>query len=289
MNSLQNTATEVDKLLSRSIIDLGIPPCPAILNRFMSEAQKEEADYHRLSNIISADVSLSASLIKTANSPFFGTRQRVRSPNEALARLGLNTASRAVAGIVLREAFPHVPNLELFWDASARIARISGWLALRFDLRVRAEDAYTYALFRDCGIPVLLGRFPNYPAVLASANTDAVRSFVDVEDAAIPTNHAMVGSLLAQSWWLPEEICLAIRNHHELTTLESDSASLPMLSLKLIATAQLAEHIVQQQLGLSLTQEWPKLGPACLHILDMGEAFLETLYVEAAAVTAAAE
>ena len=134
MNSLQNTATEVDKLLSRSIIDLGIPPCPAILNRFMSEAQKEEADYHRLSNIISADVNLSASLIKTANSPFFGTRQRVRSPNEALARLGLNTASRAVAGIVLREAFPHVPNLERFWDASARIARISGWLALRFSI-----------------------------------------------------------------------------------------------------------------------------------------------------------
>lgn len=289
MNTLHNTATEVDKLLSRSVIDLGIPPCPAILNRFTAEAQKEEPDYHRLSNIISADVSLSASLIKTANSPFFGTRQRVRSPNEALARLGLNTTSRAVAGIILRRAFPHVPNLERFWDASARIARISGWLAQRFDIRVRAEDAYTYALFRDCGIPVLLGRFPNYPAVLACANNETVRCFIEIEDEALPTNHAMVGSLLAQSWWLPEEICLAIRNHHELTTLESDSAILPMTSLKLIATAQLAEHIVQQQLGLSRTEEWPKLGPACLHILDMGEAFLETLYVEAAAIAAADE
>lgn len=289
MNSLHNTATEVDKLLSRSVIDLGIPPCPAILNRFTAETQKEEPDYHRLSNIISADVSLSASLIKTANSPFFGTRQRVRSPNEALARLGLNTTSRAVAGIILRRAFPHVPNLERFWDASARIARISGWLAQRFDIRVRAEDAYTYALFRDCGIPVLLGRFPNYPAVLACANGEIVRSFVEVEDEALPTNHAMVGSLLAQSWWLPEEICLAIRNHHELTTLESDSAILPMSSLKLIATAQLAEHIVQRQLGLSLTQEWMKLGATCLHILDMGEAFLETLYIEAETIAAADE
>ncbi len=289
MNTLHTTATEVDKLLSRSVIDLGIPPCPAILNRFTAEAQKEEPDYHRLSNIISADVGLSAGLIKTANSPFFGTRQRVRSPSEALARLGLNTASRAVAGIILRQAFPHVPNLERFWDASARTARISGWLAQRFDIRVRAEDAYTYALFRDCGIPVLLGRFPNYPAVLACANSEVVRSFVEVEDEALPTNHAMVGSLLAQSWWLPEDICLAIRNHHELTTLESDSAILPMSSLKLIATAQLAEHIVQQQLGLSRTEEWTKLGPACLHILDMGEAFLETLYVEAAEIAAADE
>ncbi|HZW24003.1 MAG TPA: HDOD domain-containing protein [Gallionella sp.] len=280
----------VDSLFERSIIDVGIPPCPVILDRFMAEANKDEPDYTRLAGIIGSDVGLSAGLIKTANSPYFGLRQRVRSVNEALTVLGLKPASRAVAGIILRNSFPNVPNLERFWDASARIAHLSGWLAQNLDIRgLRAEDAYTYGLFRDCGIPVLLGRFPNYAAVLDEANRDAERSFTEVEETVIPTNHAMVGCILAQSWWLPEEICLAIRNHHDLVAIESAQSSLPMLSRRLIATAQFAEHILQRQLGLSMTQEWPKLGDACLQILDIGQAQLETLYAEAAPVAAAAE
>jgi len=289
LNQQDSPPTEVDNLLERSIIDIGIPPCPAILNRFITEAKKEDPDYNRLASTISTDVSLSASLIKTANSPYFGTRQRVRSANEALAILGLNTTSRAVAGIVLRNTFPHIPNLERFWDASARIARLSGWLAQQFEIGIRPEDAYTFGLFRDCGIPVLLGRFPNYEEVLATANADSERSFIEVEEEFMPTDHAMVGCLLAQNWWLPEEICLAIRNHHDQKALASADSMLPMMCRKLIATSQLAEHFVQNQLGLSLTQEWVKLGPGCLQILDLGEEFLETLYVEVAPIVLADE
>ncbi|MDP2144435.1 MAG: HDOD domain-containing protein [Gallionella sp.] len=290
MNAQDSKPSAVDNLFERSIIDVGIPPCPLILDRFMSEANKDEPDYNRLASIISTDVGLAAGLIKTANSPFFGLRQRVRSVNEALAILGLKPASRAVAGIILRNSFPNVANLERFWDASARIAHLSGWLAQNLDIRgLRAEDAYTYGLFRDCGIPVLLGRFPNYAAVLAEANRDAERSFTAVEETVLPTNHAMVGCILAQSWWLPEEICQAIRNHHDLDAIESAGSALPMQSRRLIATSQLAEHIVQQQLNLSLTQEWTKLGAACLRILDIGEAQLDALYTEAAPVVAAAE
>ncbi len=290
-DTLQDTApSEVDNLIERSILDVGIPPCPVILDRFITEARRDEPDFKRLATIIGTDVGLSAGLIKTANAPFFGMRQRVRSVNEALTILGLKTASRAVAGLILRKAFPNVPNLERFWDASARIAHLSGWLAQHLEIRgLRAEDTYTYGLFRDCGIPVLLGRFPHYEKVLAAANNDAERSFIAVEETELPTNHAMVGCILAQSWWLPEEICLAIRNHHDLVALESLSSKLPMQSRRLIATGQLAEHIVQRQSGLSMTQEWTKLGAACLLILELDETQLEALYVDAESVLNAEE
>jgi HD-like signal output (HDOD) protein len=290
MNDLKRDPrpTEVDSLFERAILDVGIPPCPVILNRFMAEAEKDEPDYHRLASIIGTDVGLSAGLIKTANSPYFGMRQRVRSVNEALAVLGLNTASRAVAGIVLRNSFPHVPNLERFWDASSRIARLSGWLAQHLEIRgLRSDDAYTFGLFRDCGIPVLLGRFPHYEAVLSAANHETKLGFTEIENAELPTNHSMIGCILAQSWWLPEEICLAIRNHHDVAELESATSGLPMLSRRLIAVAQLSEHILQQQLGLSLTQEWGKLGAACLQILDLSEEQLEALRAHAEPIAAA--
>lgn len=290
MNLHTLNPTPVDQMVEKAVLDLGIPPCPAILNRFMVEARKDEPDYHRLASIICSDVSLSASLIKTANSPYFGARQRVRSINEALVVLGLNIASRAVAGIILRKSFPDLPNMERFWDASSRFARLSGWLVLQLgQLELTAEDAYTFGLFRDCGIPVLLKRLPSYESVLHSANKETELDFTQIEDAVLPTNHAMVGCVLAQSWWLPEEICLAIRHHHDRSVLLTTAAPPPLLSRKLIAVTQLAEYLVQQQLGLSLTQEWGKLGTACLNLLNLDESQLDALALEAAPVITANE
>jgi HD-like signal output (HDOD) protein len=287
MNALpeQVTPTAVDSLFERSILDIGIPPCPVVLQNFMTEARKDEPDYRRLEQLLGDDVGLSASLIKTANSPFFGLRQPVRSVYSALSILGLKTSICAVAGIVLRESFPKLRNLDRFWDGSARVSHLSGWLALELDIRgLRADDAYTYGLFRDCGIAVLLGRFPHYRKLLGLANQDAERSFTQVEETELPINHAIVGAVLSQSWWLPDEISLAIRNHHDLAALDPESSSLPPSSRSLIATAQLAEHILQQQLGLSVTAEWPKLGASCLKVLDIHEEQLEALYIDAAPI-----
>jgi HD-like signal output (HDOD) protein len=269
----------VDALLESSLKDIGIPPRPVILERISEEMRKDEPDYKRLGNIIGADVSLSGGLIKTANSPFFGFRNRVRSVNEALMLLGLDVASRAIAGIILRKVFPGSLHLERFWDASARIARLSGWLAQQVGHnKLRPDDAYTFGLFRDCGIPVLLLRFPGYEKILTQANEEASRGFTAVEDVQLPTNHAMVGCLLAQSWWLPEETCLAIRHHHEAAIIETPSVTPPLTSRYRIAMSQLAEHLVQRHSGLSHTQEWPKLGAACLRLLDLTENDLDDIF-----------
>ena len=275
----------VDALLESSLKDIGIPPRPTILDRISREMLQDEPDYKRLANIIGADVSLSASLIKTANSPFFGYRNRVRSVNEALMMLGLDVASRAIAGIILRKVFPNSLHLERFWDASARIARLSGWLAQHVGRnKLRPDDAYTFGLFRDCGIPVLLSRFPGYEKILDSANSEADRSFTVVENSQLPTNHAMVGCLLAQSWWLPEETCLAIRHHHEVAIIETPSITPPLTSRYRIAIAQFAEHLMQRHTGLSHTQEWPKLGTACLRLLDVAEDDVDAILADAVPV-----
>jgi len=128
MNSIEPTYidSEIDDQLERTILDVGIPPCPEVLARFMKEMRNFEPDFNRLEKIIATDVSISAGLIKTVNSSLFNLRQKVRTVKEALAILGTKTTMQTVAGIILRNAFPKVPDLERFWDSSARLARISG-------------------------------------------------------------------------------------------------------------------------------------------------------------------
>ncbi len=105
----------------------------------------------------------------------------------------------------------------------------------------------------------------------------------------MPTNHAIVGSILAEDWRLPSDLYQAIRYHHELAMLNIEETRLPLLSRRLIAVSQFSEHILQRQLGRSFTQEWPKLGEACLQLLNIGEYDLEQIYADAFPIAAADE
>jgi hypothetical protein len=91
--------TGMEAALEQSLLDVGIPPRPLILERVGEEMRKEEPDFRHLGELISADVSLAAGLLKTANSAYFGFRSRARTVTQALVMLGLNVSSRAIAGL----------------------------------------------------------------------------------------------------------------------------------------------------------------------------------------------
>lgn len=295
MRQLENGAFEllppesVKNLLESTLDEAGIPACPFVLKQVHIEMAKDDPDLNLLARVISSDVALAGGVIAIANSPYFGFHSRVRSITEALMVLGLDVACRAISGIVLRKLFPVTLEMERFWDASAGIARLSGWLAQHPDMGIKlhASDAYTFGLFRDCGIAVLLNRFRYYQEVLKQANAEKIMGFTQIEETKCPTNHALIGSLLAQSWWLPDEISSAIRLHHEYAILQGgDSTLLTPEALALIATSQLAEHIFQYHTGMQKSQEWYKASEACLRLLEIREEQLENLYEESAPVLA---
>ena len=273
---MEAASAELEGQLLNSIRQIGIPPRPQILERISAEMQRDEPDLRALAKIISADVSISGSLLKIVNSPFYGMRQKVRTVQDAISLLGLATTGATIAGIVLRHVLPPMPKLERFWDASARIAQISGWLAQELGVQdgVRPEYAYTFSLFRDCGIPIMMRKFPDYFDTLALANAEAERSVTEIEDHRHPTNHAVIGSLLGQSWWLAEDTCQAIRHHHDFVTLRAGGGALPPRARRLIALSHLAEMLVQHNTGLSKSCEWHKIGTACMSLLELEEAGL---------------
>lgn len=281
-------APNTEQAIELSLRDIGIPPRPLILDQILEETRRPEPDFRHLSAIISADVALSAGLLRTANSPYFGFETRAKTVMQALIMVGLESASRAIAGLVLRQIFPPLPAIERFWDGSARVARTSGWLVRKLGVHdnVRADDAYTYGLFRDCGIPILMKKFPGYVDILKAANAEPEKSFLAIEQMKCPTNHALVGSLMVHSWLLTDELSDAIRHHHDALTLGAAPQGIPRAAARMAALGQLAEHLVQRSTGMSMTREWDKLGTVCRQILDIDGSQIETLAAEAPAVVA---
>jgi HD-like signal output (HDOD) protein len=277
----------IEKQMRMEIRQIGIPPCPTVIIEIDREFSKAEPDFSLLSKVISSDVGLSATLIKTTNSPFFGFSKKVRTVPEALLVLGLRLIVQTIAGLSLQKVFQHVPHMDRFWASSATMARVSGWLATRLRNRcgVRPEDAYTFGLFRDCGIPVLMIPFPDYRDILRQANEEQDLSFTAVEDRLISINHATVGADLAETWLLPDEIIHAIRHHHDLALAKSpESPVIPAVSWTMIAIAQLAEHLIQLKTGLALTHEWGKAIDIVQRELGLTSETLATLEYECESV-----
>ncbi len=256
------TTAEAEKIIA----SVAIPPRPAIVDAVLEERAKPEPNLRRIAQLVSTDVGLAAAVLKTVNSPFFGLRRQVTAIDHAVNMLGMKNVGALVMGLSLRNAVP-TQGLDRFWDEAARTALVSAFLAQTLGCSPK-EDAHLFGLFRDAGIPLLMRRFPNYRDVLKKANAEPARSFTDVEDAELGTNHAVVGALLAKGWQLPEHIRLAIGQHHDLDVFASQ---LPSESLNLIALSVLAEHIESTVSRLSSNIEWEKRGASVLNHLMLGE------------------
>lgn len=273
----------VDELLRTELRAIKIPPRPAVMLNIEQEMRSRAPNFGTLEAVISLDVGISASLLKIANSAFFGFNGHARSVKDALHILGLNTIATAIAALSLRKAFAHVPNLERYWDSSARIAQLSGWLVAHLESchhKLRPEEAYTFGLFRDCGIPVLMSMYADYFDILMAANNEEARPFTAVEDDEMGLNHAMIGATLADEWQLPIEFRAAIELHHDQDAILGLSAhKVPNVSRYFMAISQLAEYLFQKLSGMSKTCEWGKLGAACCNVLGLrDEADIDQLF-----------
>jgi HD-like signal output (HDOD) protein len=228
---------------------IDIPPCPVIVIDAMREAQKDMPDMVRLAKSISADVGMAAITIKLANSPLFRAGTPITTVRRALERLGTINVVCVVVAAALRETLkgPSAAFLDSYWAKTSAVALGSGMIARR-QYGISPDAAYTYALFHDAGIPLMLRRYPEYEKVLTLCRATG-DLLVDSEADYFPCTHPVIGSLLVRNWGLPAPLINAIRLHHERDVYSLPDTTLQGSSLSLIATTHIAERLIGQLLG----------------------------------------
>ncbi len=244
-----------DEVAVETLKNLSVPPCPEIIVELLGETQREDIDFIRISRLITGDVALAAAVLKSANSPFFALRRKVQSVQQAVAVLGLRNLLKIVYGVVLKQSLGGgTPPLARFWDRSNYNAVVSAYLAGRLP-GVSSDDAYTFGLFHDAGIAILMQKFADYRQTLIRANATPM-AVTAIEDERHHTNHVIVGALLGRSWYLPEQVVWAIRYHHEPSIFTSPRKhSTPDVCL-LVAIRLISEHIVARFLNYPDDAEW---------------------------------
>jgi HD-like signal output (HDOD) protein len=262
---------------------ISVPPQPQIMVDLQMEQVMPSPDLRAIAKLISRDPGLSGALLKLVNSPFFGLANRIASIQQAVNLLGCNTVINLINAQSIRSELTDeaIVTLNRFWDTAQDVAMTCLTLAKRIGYH-SPDEAYTLGLFHNCGIPLMLKRFPNYMSVLEEAYASATgeRRVVDTENRLLNTNHAVVGYFTAKSWNLPLHLCEAIASHHNALAIFTEDASRDAQLKTLLAILKMAEHICASHRVLGNQpddHEWQSIEQLVLEYVGLSEYDFENL------------
>lgn len=248
------------------IDSIKLPAQANVIMEINKEVSGKDPDIQKITNLVRRDIAISAAVIKTVNSPLFGLRAEVTSITQALTLLGLNNFHKVVLASQLKEVLSggwgdDSGDFKKFWDHFLAVAKAAELVAQTF-MKLKffdlADQAFMAGLFHDCGIPLLIEKYPGYVTEAFGACDGVPEKLFALETERYGFDHASLSYALARSWGVQEGTCLAIRHHHQKdAVIDNDYGAKLWIILRL--ADYLAEYVASQK-GENL-QEFKEFGP----------------------------
>lgn len=195
-----------------------LPSMPDVAFEVIRIADQAESSAMKVANTLSKDPSLSARVLRLANSAFYGMTREVSSVQESVVVLGMRT-TKSLSLIAASFPWLHVAlkgkglKPELLWDHCISCAHVSKAIANKVE-NVDAEQAFCIALLHDMGTVALYLTLENeFNKLIQTAKTSEL-PFDELERNLLSFDHADLGAALADSWNLPKIYSKTIKNHH---------------------------------------------------------------------------
>ncbi|HVP64342.1 MAG TPA: HDOD domain-containing protein [candidate division Zixibacteria bacterium] len=229
-----------------------IPSAPAILLHVIKQLEQptESVDVQRLIDVVGHDKAIVAQVLRVANSPVFGQRQRINSIRGAVMNLGLARMRDIALSCSMAELGSVSPLVDssALWEHSLACALVCRKLARRLNYR-DPERAYLAGLLHDIGILVNMMLIPEQYGEVIETATCMRREVVSVEQELLGFTHATTGEFLANAWHLSEYVAEGVRRHHEpqSATLDAELVSIVGIADRLTHLAGLGLSPVEQR------------------------------------------
>lgn len=200
-----------------------LPAMPEVAQALLRLNANPNGNINDVVEIIEADPSIAAQVLRYARSAFFGYHGELGSLHQAVtAVLGYRFTVDIALGIALGKSFS-IPSygpmgLYPFWQHSiysaALIERIIQILPRQH--RPLPGLGFLSGLLHNFGILLIAHLFKKEAAMLQQiilANKD--KSVVELERQVLGTDHMEIGAWLMRSWNLQTEIQVAVAEHHD--------------------------------------------------------------------------
>ena len=190
--------------------NLDLPVLPDLAIKIRDTLRDPEVPITDAAKLVTVDQSLTAYLIKIANSPLYGGIDRCPDAQSAIIRLGYNSTRNISMTFVMRSMFKPklrklIPHMQQLWLKVSNLAAVSAVLAERattFD----HEMALTAGMMQDIGALPIITKLSRYPEVFNEPQK--LNEVVDKYT-------GRVGALMLNKWNFNEEMVEVVRSRKD--------------------------------------------------------------------------
>jgi putative nucleotidyltransferase with HDIG domain len=242
--TIEKTFSFRAKLENQKLIDIingigELPSIPELYLKVEEEIAKPDFSFEKVKKIISGDPAMTAKILQTVNSGFFGLPRRVTDLLHALSFMGVNTIKSIVLYLQTFSDNSIPPKYKGFCqklgEHSLKVAQIAKIITSIEKMEKNiVEDAFTSGILHDIGKLILL-KLPDFYDKQHELIEKNKISYEEAEEAIIGINHQSIGAYLLGICGLPDLIIDAVAYHHE--PMKANNKSFSVLTAIHVANA----------------------------------------------------
>ena len=210
-----------------------LPPIPGVILESMRLLNDPSSTVKRIQEQILLDQSLTAFILKVANSALYGLRKEVSTISYAVNLMGYNT-TRAILTAYLSKNLYRSRGSKLIqnilWRHSISSAILGKKIAGHLKT-VNSEEAFIACLLHDIGKGVLLKNrgddFEKAVQLIYNDNKTSIRA----EEEVLGYTHVEAGYLLMNNWRFSDSIIDTVIYHNHFSEYSGENLLVPIVSL----------------------------------------------------------
>ncbi len=197
--------------------DPSLASFPDIYFRLRDAIDDPRTSAGQIADIIGTDPGLAATLLRLANSPFYGLSRPIDSLARGVLLIGAGELAQLALGVSVVERFRDIPsgclNMRQTWEHAVGCGALARILAAHIG-GLPQEQLFVAGLLHDLGRLVLMRRLPRHMARAIALARERRTPLATAERAVFGYDHAAVGRTLLAHWRLPPALAVAVGGHH---------------------------------------------------------------------------
>jgi len=195
--------------------DIELPGMPDVAVKVIAALEDEYCSIEKLEEIIMRDVSLTATILRIANSPLYGSGKPVARVAEAMMMIGLQNVVPFVCIAAVANQYSGPSNDYTVIRHLISVSQAAYLLAGQVKTApINREEAAVAGLLHDIGKVILYSGIPDeYKKIRDQSQKEKIPLY-QLENKLLGFNHCLVGAAVATKWNLPVLYREAIRRHH---------------------------------------------------------------------------
>lgn len=200
-----------------------MPQFPSNIQNLQRELSNPDCTFASVADTINSDPTLTAEILRIANSPVYRVRNEIKDVASAVRLMGMLGVKSILYNFGMTKIMRRIYNESVVNEISNHsfmIALIGSFIARHKKIGKIAEDVYIASLLHDMGKIIVNALNKDLETKLEQLCREKHIPVSILDDLTEGYNHALIGSEVASRWEFPPKLVQAIKYHH--LPLEAD-------------------------------------------------------------------